>query len=369
MKSTNSKIIITSVLTLLLLSAVTICFIVIGKKSDSKDTSSPTDAISTPLDVSDNEIITEYTITENITELSPEMVSQPLATNSDTEEITTEDNTSQEADSNQDKTEADETDTDGDGIVSGKFIPDDLINTDIQKNYVKPAYGPSSITTPDGAPVDIVSANPVSGALNPGVVATSPAACGNVGGDYFNDAVFIGNSRTEGLMIYTGVTGTNLAYTGLNVKTAYTTNAIRVNGTKVPVMTALQSTSFSKAYVMFGVNEVGWMSADTFISYYRNIIQDIKAVNPNAVIYIQSMLPVTASFEAERGTITNAKIYEFNTYLKGLADEQGVYFLNIAEVIADETGYLPSSASPDGYHLNPTYCNIWYEYLKSHAVQ
>lgn len=197
---------------------------------------------------------------------------------------------------------------------------------------------------------------------------TTDADYQTVDGSYFDDAAFIGNSRTEGLLLFTDISGINLAYTGLNVSSAYNTPAINVNGSKVSVMEAMPTKKFSKAYIMFGVNEVGWMDTDTFISYYRQIITDVKASHPKAIVYVQSMLPVTAAFEAERGDITNKKIANFNKHLRALADEQGAYFLNIAECVADSKGYLPGEASPDGYHLNATYCDKWYSYLKSHAI-
>ncbi len=240
---------------------------------------------------------------------------------------------------------------------AGKYISDEVMDEALKVNIISP---PPSYT--------YTAANPVVVPINPAEVSSSPMGYNAVDASYFSDAAFIGNSRTEGLLIYTGVPGYNLAYTGLNVSTAYTTPAVNVNGAKLPVMTAITQIPFSKAYIMFGVNEVGWMSPDTFISYYRSIVADVKAANPNAKIYIQSVMPVTAGFEAARGNITNAKIYMFNSYLRALADEQGVIFLNVAEAVADENGYLPTSASPDGYHLNSEYCNIWYEYLKTHAV-
>lgn len=360
--TTNKKILVASLITIGSLSAITggvVAFCRLTNVNGSDDVASPSDAVSTPSDyIAEADTSTEI-VTDSISELTTEVVCQPGGDDEipPDDTATTEAAGTEEADSDtEDTTEGvtDETDTNGDGIGAGKYIPEDFFNEKMGLNYVP---GQNN-----------VAANPVVIPLDPAIVQTSPAACCTVDGAYFDDAAFIGNSRTEGLLIYSGVSGINLAYTGLNVVTAYTTNAIRVDGVKVPVMTALQSTTFSKAYIMFGVNEVGWMSVDTFISYYRSIIQDVKAVNPDAKIYVQSMLPVTAKFEAERGSITNEKIYMFNTYLKALADEQGVYFLNIVEAVADENGYLPANASWDGFHLTAEYCGIWYNYLLTHAV-
>ena len=78
---------------------------------------------------------------------------------------------------------------------------------------------------------------------------------------YFDDAVFIGDSRTEGLMLYGGMPeGTTFyASKGLNVNTAGTTK-IQDGGESITIMEGLRRHAFKKVYVMLGVNELGWTS-------------------------------------------------------------------------------------------------------------
>ena len=68
---------------------------------------------------------------------------------------------------------------------------------------------------------------------------------------YFDDAVFIGDSRTEGLFLNTSLSNTTFfAHMGLMVDTVFTRPLFNVDGEKVPVMDALKATDFSKVYIM-----------------------------------------------------------------------------------------------------------------------
>ena len=51
-----------------------------------------------------------------------------------------------------------------------------------------------------------------------------------------------------------------------------------------------------------------------------------------------------------------------------MCEEKGVNYVNVAEGIQDEQGYLPSEATQDGVHLTPEYCQRWMDYLKTHTA-
>ena len=52
-----------------------------------------------------------------------------------------------------------------------------------------------------------------------------------------------------------------------------------------------------------------------------------------------------------------------------MTNDKKVFYLDVAEVMKDESGNLPVDASLDGVHLKKEYCQKWYEYLKTHTVQ
>lgn len=190
-----------------------------------------------------------------------------------------------------------------------------------------------------------------------------------VDASYFDDAVFIGDSRTEGFMLYTGLSNAT-AYThkGLMVDTVFTDPVINMGGEKTSVMGALGKTSFSKVYIMFGINETGWPYSNLFIEKYSAIIDEIKKNNSKALIYVQSILPVSQKVSFSHRYVKNTKINEYNLLIQQMAEKKGVYYINSAESVAAPDGYLPEEAASDGIHLKKDYCDKWLEYLKTHTI-
>lgn len=186
---------------------------------------------------------------------------------------------------------------------------------------------------------------------------------------YFDDAVFIGNSRTEGFKLYSGLSNAQY-YTaiGLMVDTIFTKPYAAVDGKKVPIMEALKTAEFSKVYIMLGMNELGWVYGSVYQEYYGRIIDAIREINPDAVIYIQSILPVSAEKSESDQIYNNGRINEFNGLLRELAEEKEVYYVDVAQAVSDENGCLPEGGSFDGVHLTPEYCGKWRDYLKTHTV-
>lgn len=196
-------------------------------------------------------------------------------------------------------------------------------------------------------------------------VPKSPA----VDDSYFDDAVFIGDSRTEGLILYTGLSNTvSFTHKGLMVNTVFTEPVVNKNGEKIPVIEALRETDFKKVYIMFGINETGWPYNKEFKEAYGKLIDEIRSINPRAVIYVQQIMPVTDGLSATHPYVKNKKIREYNDLIRLLAEEKEVYYIDTASAVAMKNGSLPEEAAVDGIHLNLKYCKKWLDYLKTHTV-
>lgn len=184
--------------------------------------------------------------------------------------------------------------------------------------------------------------------------------------DNFSDAVFIGDSRTEGLQINTGLTTARfLAAKGLMVDTALKNNVIKLkNGSRGTVIDGLKEGTYNRVYVMFGMNELGWPYLDVFTSRYEKLITEIKKVQPNATIYVQSILPVSKAKSDKDSIYNNENISKFNKAIKDMADKNGYIYLDVASAVTDSNSALPSNASSDGVHLNKEYSQKWLNYLR-----
>ena len=188
---------------------------------------------------------------------------------------------------------------------------------------------------------------------------------------YFDDAIFIGDSRTEGFALYSGLKNIT-AYTarGLTVSTIFTDKVIKTSGGKVTIMDAVRANSnFSKVYIMLGINELGWVYTDKFIEKYGEIIDTLRSINPDVIIYVQSVIPVTQKKSENDGIFNNKNIANYNALISKMAEDKEVYFVNVQQGLVDETGALPEEAAFDGIHLKVDYCKKWLAYLKTHTVK
>ena len=161
----------------------------------------------------------------------------------------------------------------------------------------------------------------------------------------------------------------SFTYKGLTVDTAFTKPVINKDGEKVSVMEALRRTEFNKVYIMLGINETGWYYSEMFIEKYGKIIDEIKSTHPKAIIYVQEILPVTASISQKHTYVKNDRIRAYNSLLMRMSADKQVYFIDTGNAVCDAYGYLPEDASTDGIHLKQDYCEKWLEYLKSHTVE
>ncbi len=192
-------------------------------------------------------------------------------------------------------------------------------------------------------------------------------AAGKEDDSFFQDAVFIGDSRTEGLGNSGLLSGaTFYAYKGLMVDTVFTKPVISDGGQKLTVVDALKKHRFGKVYIMLGVNELGWANENAFINGYSKLVDAIQEIEPDTQIYVQSILPVSKE-KSSKGVYTNERIRLYNRLLKELCEEKSVQYLDVYQAVVDSSGNLPADAAADGVHLKMAYCRKWAEYLRTHT--
>jgi lysophospholipase L1-like esterase len=192
--------------------------------------------------------------------------------------------------------------------------------------------------------------------------------------EYFSDTVFIGDSRTVGLILYTKLRTIDFSQVGLNIGLLSSKSYLRYtdeNGEKreVTCMEALEleKGNYSAIYISLGLNELGW-EANSFIKTYRNVLTEIRNIT-DVPIYIQLIIPVTAE-ASEKSTfgITNEKAVQFNSLMRTLAEEMQVFLLDPTELFALEDGTLNPEDAFDGVHLTtPAYKKLL-AFYQSHVV-
>lgn len=185
---------------------------------------------------------------------------------------------------------------------------------------------------------------------------------------YFETAVFLGDSRTDGFRLYSGLkTGTYYVATGATVESVFTKEVETAAG-KMPLLDALALTEAERIYVMLGVNELGWAKIENYHDYYAKLIDRLRQDHPGAEVILQSLPPVSAQQEEQKTYVNNARIARYNEVVRQLAGEKACPFVDVAQAVTDEEGCLPAEWTYDGVHLNTKGCKAWLDYLRTHPV-
>lgn len=187
---------------------------------------------------------------------------------------------------------------------------------------------------------------------------------------YFDDVAFVGDSRTDGFRLYSGLErGTYFCVTGETVASATDMENWKTeDGRKISLADAVAAADCGKIYLMLGINELGWNGTDIFRSHAENLLRRLRADHPDAEIVVQSLLPVSAEQDAKGSYVNNQRILAYNQVWMELAEETGCDYVNIAEAVTGEDGCLPAEMSFDGVHLNRAGCHAWLDYLRTHSV-
>lgn len=187
---------------------------------------------------------------------------------------------------------------------------------------------------------------------------------------YFSDAVFIGDSRTVGFLQCVKLPGeTGYACQGNAVNTALTQMVKAKDGKQKMMLNAIKEEKYKKVYLMFGINETGWPSAKRFVNSYWKLIKTIRKYQPDAIIYVQSIYPVSKKVSSEHSYMTNKRIKQFNKAILNMCKKHKLYYVDVSAALKTKGGYLPKAAAVDGVHVRKKYCKKMLRYLQRHTVK
>lgn len=180
---------------------------------------------------------------------------------------------------------------------------------------------------------------------------------------FMDDALFIGDSRTVGLMEYGGIDGADYFCTvGMSVYNIHKKPVSVPNVGKVTLTELLNGKKYGKIYIMLGVNEVGYKFSTT-AEKYSELIGFIKDKQPDAVIFIQANLHVSKSRSDSDKVVNNTAINGLNAELSKLADGKSKFYLDANILFDDEAGGLSADKSEDSTHLYAKYYKEWGEWI------
>ncbi len=189
-----------------------------------------------------------------------------------------------------------------------------------------------------------------------------------VNADYFNDALFIGDSRTVGIVSYGTLKNADyFARVGMTVYNI-NKNATDVSGMgQVMFGDFIKHKSYKCVYIMLGLNEIGYRQSNT-VKKYQELIEQIKQAQPEAVIYIQANLCITRERSDRDRYAHNPDIIKLNNALSALADGEKIVYIDVNPVFCDENYNLKSDLTGDGVHVYAKHYKTWCEWLMTKGV-
>lgn len=241
----------------------------------------------------------------------------------------------------------------GDFLEPPKQTPPPSVQT--QSQAPTPAPGDTTSSQLDSAPVIPIAAFAAAGRTGVGVASASPEASStppplDAVPATMEDTLFIGDSRTVGLSEYGGLDGADFfCTTGMNVFTARTDGADVYNVGWVTLSDLLSSKTYNKVYVMLGINEIGY-PFESILGEYKALLEDIQTAQPNALIFVQANLHVTASRSYTDDVVNNPAIDSYNALLAEFADNKRIFYIDANEIFDDANGALDENKAGDSAH-------------------
>ncbi len=187
---------------------------------------------------------------------------------------------------------------------------------------------------------------------------------------YLDKITFIGDSRTVGLVLH-GIPEKNIfAEDGLNHEQALTKDVVRLNEKKLTtIKEAVMVTAPDIMMVNFGINGAAYMPVDTFMEGYEKLIDELLEASPSSIVVIESIMPVSLSYEQTESGCSNEKIDELNDALYEMAKKKGLYYLATNEVMKNNNNDLIDSYHRgDGIHYNAKAYDAIIEYILTHEI-
>lgn len=225
----------------------------------------------------------------------------------------------------------------------------------IREHLSTPAPVPSDTTSVDTPPTDAPHIPPA--AYEPYEFGTPLEENTAVPDGWFDDAVFLGDSRTEGFQLFSGLNhGTFYCHRGMSVFNADSDDwrVFNVGGNAVTLMGAVRAKRYAAVYLMLGINELGY-SVSSFEAALSELVEKIVLAQPEAVIYLETLPPVNDAQAYENGLPeyeTAANVEKFNQVIVKIAGKERVVLLDTASCLRDAEGQLPEEFTRDGVHFS-----------------
>lgn len=183
------------------------------------------------------------------------------------------------------------------------------------------------------------------------------------------NTLFIGDSRTVGLMDYAGLKGPHyFCYEGMNVfdikKDVISVPSIG----KVTLDELLSQKEYDRIYVMLGINELGY-PLERVADSYEKLVKFIEKRQPNTKIILQANLHVSKKRSQEDKYINNKRINWLNKRIAKMANSNNIFYIDANPLFDDKKGNLAKKKTPDQVHLYAKGYKKWGKWIRKETTR
>ncbi len=189
-----------------------------------------------------------------------------------------------------------------------------------------------------------------------------------VDSSWFDNTLFIGDSRMQGLSIYARSGNAHYFCKPSLTFSSVWKNKIGDNGnfSEQKLEKLLTNHQYDKIIVNLGLNDSG-NGYTWFQNYVKQFIAKVRSLQPEAKIILNGIMPVTkkyidtAKYGGPHWEPENLK--KMNQLLESYANGTDIFYIDCNPYFADSRGYLFQSVTGDGCHPTATHYKTWKEWM------
>jgi len=200
----------------------------------------------------------------------------------------------------------------------------------------------------------------------------------DAGQEYLDKIIFVGESTTYHMKKYKVVNENNVwsgkagTLTLFNITNEDGKIYFPDNGKTLFIWEAAKIKQPEIIFITIGFNDSSHssFSQKSFEINYNTLIDKIKDNSPNTKIILNTVYPATYEYDKENNGLTNEKIRQMNEWIKEIAKNKKVYFINTYDVVSDQNGYLIDDyCNGDGFHLKENAYYVLVDHIRRHAIK
>ena len=145
---------------------------------------------------------------------------------------------------------------------------------------------------------------------------------------------------------------------------------LTVGNTGLTIPEAIKEANAEIVIITVGVNGADSFTEAKYKSYYKKLLNAIMELSPDTEIILQSVFPVTKDYSDLDVGITNEGIDQLNEWVKEIAFDLGLRYLDTQSILKNADGaQIDSYNEEDGVHMNATAYTKILEYIRTHPLE